>query len=76
MIGGECRSGSWRLIPEKLSADKPRTFDSYEPFPFDVAGRDPGAPDGTNSRIMLNDKQVWPAEGWAYSSGTSISVAV
>ena len=33
MTGGENQPGSWMLKTEKLSRAKPRTFDSYEPFP-------------------------------------------
>jgi len=51
MTGGENQPGSWVLKTEKLSAAKPRTFDSYEPFPS--AG--PSFPgDGINAKITLN----------------------
>ncbi|MHB0999215.1 MAG: alpha-amylase family protein [Armatimonadota bacterium] len=63
MTGGECQPGSWTLKTEKLKSDKPRRFDSYEPFPLP-----PGvyAMDGINAKILLNDKQVWPEKGWQY----------
>ena len=55
MTGGENQPGSWVLKTEKLTAAKPRTFDSYEPFPS--AG--PSFPgDGINAKITLNGKQV------------------
>jgi len=73
MTGGENRPGSWTLRTEKLSADKPRTFDSYEPF-------DGGAPvfpgDGINARVLLNGEQVWPAAGWQYVPNATVTVPV
>ncbi len=73
MTGGENRPGSWTLRTEKLSVDKPRTFDSYEPF-------DGGVPvfpgDGINAKVLLNGKQVWPAEGWQYVPNAAVTVPV
>lgn len=62
MTGGECLPGTWELRTEKLGA-RPRTFDSYEPFPIDRS-KFPG--DGIDAKIMLNDKQIWPSQGWQY----------
>ena len=36
MTGGDNQPGSWDLKTEKLSSEKPRRFDSYEPFPLDL----------------------------------------
>ncbi len=62
MTGGENQPGSWMLKTEKLDPAKPRTFDSYEPMKPGAAAF-PG--DGIDAKIMLNGKQVWPAEGLA-----------
>lgn len=70
MTGGENRPGSWLLKTEKLSPAKPRTFDSYEPFPENAAAY-PG--DGINAKVMLNGKQVWPANGWQYVPNASVT---
>ena len=74
MSGGQNQPGSWKLKRETLSAAKPRTFDSYEPFPFETAsgGSFPG--DGINAKILLNDQQVWPATGWQYVSDVTVQV--
>ena len=73
MTGGENRPGSWMLRTEKLSADKPRTFDSYEPF-------DGGAPmfpgDGINAKVLLGGKQVWPDKSWQYVANATVAVPV
>jgi hypothetical protein len=58
MTGGENQPGSWMLKTEKLSAAKPRSFDSYEAFPV-VPTQLPG--DGIDAKITLNGKQIWPA---------------
>ena len=61
MTGGENAPGSWNLQTEKLSLGKPRTFDSYEPIKVDLPQL-PG--DGVNAKILLNNQQVWPDNGW------------
>lgn len=63
MTGGENAPGSWKIQSETLSAGKPRTFDSYEPIPVDLSQL-PG--DGVNAKILVNNRQVWPENGWQY----------
>ena len=71
MTGGENRPGSWTLKTEKLDPAKPRSFDSYEPFP----GAPPGFPgDGINAKVLLNGRQVWPDKGWLYVANGSVTV--
>lgn len=71
MTGGENQPGSWDLRTETLATDKPRTFDSYEPFPLDLSKVSmPG--DGVNVRILHNDKQVWPEEGAKYIPNAAV----
>jgi len=65
MTGGENTLGSWNLRTEGLTADKPRKFDSYEPFPADPDGS-PSGGDGVNVRILQNDRQIWPETGWQF----------
>jgi len=72
MTGGESVPGSWMLRTETLSVSKPRTFDSYEPFP--QTPKFPG--DGIKARILLNRKQVWPASGWQSSANATVSAPV
>jgi hypothetical protein len=72
MTGGENMPGSWMLKTEKISEKKRRTFDSHEPFP--AAATFPG--DGIKAKILLNDKQVWPASGWQSSANATVSVPV
>ena len=52
---------------------KPRTFDSYEPFPR-RAPRFPAT--GSTPRSLLNGKQVWPANGWQYVANATVTVPV
>lgn len=74
ITGGENQDGSWDLRTEKLPADKPRRFDSYDPFPF-KEGKEPGFPgDGINAMILLNDKPIWPASGWQYVPNATVTV--
>jgi hypothetical protein len=72
MTGGENSPGSWMLKTEKLTASKPRTFDSYEPFPSTPTF--PG--DGVKAKILLNGKQVWPVAGWQFVANATISAPV
>ena len=72
MSGGQSTPGSWRLKTETLSREKPRKFDSYEPFPLDGPPTFPG--DGVNAKILLNDRQVWPAQGWQYVANATVTV--
>jgi hypothetical protein len=74
MTGGENQPGSWMLKTEKLTSAKPRTFDSYEPFPGAPAVAFPG--DGINAKVLLNGKQVWPGNGWQYVPNATVSVPV
>ncbi len=71
MTGGENQPGSWVLKTEKLSSAKPRTFDSYEPFPSPPPTF-PG--DGIDAKITLGGKQVWPAKGWQYVPNATVRV--
>lgn len=73
MTGGENQPGSWVLKTEKLNIKKPRTFDSYEPFPA-VATAAPG--DGVNVKILLNGKQLWPTSGVQYVANASVKAPV
>jgi hypothetical protein len=73
MTGGENQPGSWMLKTETLSAAKPRTFDSYEAFKRDAAGF-PG--DGINATVLLNGKQVWPAQGVQYVPNGTVKAPV
>jgi hypothetical protein len=73
MTGGENQPGSWMLKTERLSPTKPRTFDSYDPFP----GPAPSFPgDGINAKVLHNGKQVWPAGGWQYVQNATVTARV
>ena len=50
MTGGENQPGSWMLKTEKLDPAKPRTFDSYEPFPARRRRRFPATASTPRSR--------------------------
>lgn len=63
MTGGENVEGSWNLQKEKLSGDKARLFDSYDPYPISPSDF-PG--DGIKARIEINNKLLWPKEDWEY----------
>ena len=67
MTGGENYPGSWTLKPEKLTPDKAREFDSYDPMGGTPNGNFAG--DGVLARVLLNDRQIWPVryEDWAWS---------
>lgn len=67
MTGGASIWGSWKLHPEDLGDEASREYDSYDPFPVpdDILDHLPG--DGVEGRILHNDTQIWPEEGWAYS---------
>lgn len=67
MTGAENQPGCWLLKTESLKPGVARRFDSYDPFPA-PAGRSSGG-DGIDARITLNDKPVWPAQGWRRSKG-------
>jgi hypothetical protein len=75
MTGGENVPGSWKLRTETLDADKPRTFDSYEPFPLEAATKVSQLPgDGVLAKVLLNNRQIWPATGWAESANATVTV--
>ena len=62
MTGGENAHGSWVLKTEKLSAGRPRHFDSYDPFPDQGVCGD--VVDGdANTKVLLNGRQIWPVPG-------------
>lgn len=69
MTGGYNHPGSWVLKTESLGAGQPRVFDSYDPFPGTAASF-PG--DGVNAAILVNDRQVWPAQDWQYSANALV----
>ena len=71
MTGGENNPGSWVLKTEHLKPGKPRKFDSYEAMPVD-ATKFPG--DGINAKIMVGEKQIWPAQGWQYIPNATVRV--
>jgi hypothetical protein len=62
MTGGDNAHGSWVLKTEKLIADKPRNFDSNDPFPDRELCGDlvDGRPDVS---VLLKGKQIWPSPG-------------
>jgi hypothetical protein len=70
MTGGENNPGSWVLQAERLEAGRPRTFDSYDAMRVD-ATQFPG--DGVNAKIVVNDRQVWPAQGWQYVANATVT---
>ncbi len=71
MTGGENQPGSWVLKTEKPTPGKPRTFDSYDAFTVDPT-KPLYAGDGVNVRILVNDRQVWPAAGWEYVANANV----
>ena len=72
MTGGDNQAGSWDLKTEKLNAEKPRKFDSYDPFPLDLSKVSfPG--EGVNAKILRNDVQVWPESGWKYVANATVT---
>ena len=71
MTGGENQPGSWDLRTEKLSAEQPRQFDSYEPFPLDMS-KVSFLGDGINAKILHNDTQIWPLSGWQYVANATV----
>jgi len=56
---------SWNLEKERLAKRRHRSFDSYDGFPeppsnwLELSG-------AVDLKILLNDYQVWPANGWQY----------
>ncbi len=74
MSGGENNPGSWKLKTEALNPAKPRKFDSYEPFPIEMRGRQEFLGDGVDAKVLLNGQQVWPANGWQYVSNATVRV--
>ena len=67
MSGGASIWGSWRLYEESLTAKQQRIYDTYDPFPVpdDIVDHLPG--NGTQAKILHNDKQVWPDKDWQVS---------
>jgi hypothetical protein len=74
MSGGENQPGSWNLKTESLNPAKPRKFDSYEPFPAEMAGAQQFPGDGIDAKVLLNGQQVWPAAGWQYVANATVRV--
>ncbi len=77
MTGAENNPGSWLLKTESLMPGKVRQFDSFDPFPVAGEPRYPG--DGIDSRIELNDAQIWPApagtqKSWQYVPNATVTV--
>ena len=68
LSGGASVWGSWRLYQQPLVEKERREFDTYDPFPVpdDIVDHLPG--NGTQARILHNDKQIWPTqEKWQVS---------
>ena len=65
MSGAELFGDSWRMRTEALAME-PRVFDSYDAPPSAADAALQG--DGTDARVLVNDKQVWPETGWAHSA--------
>jgi hypothetical protein len=74
MTGGENQPGSWDLRTETLTPKSPRTFDSYEPFPFAAGAASAFPGDGINAIILQNDRPVWPADGWQYAPNAAVTI--
>ena len=74
MSGGENMPGSWKLKTEALTAGKPRTFDSYEPFPMEQVPTTQFPGDGIKARILLNDQPLWPPGDWQYVANATVRV--
>ena len=74
MSGGQNEQNSWKLKTETLNAQRPRTFDSYEPFPYEESPRHKLPGDGINAKILLNDRQVWPGKGWQYVPDATVQI--
>ena len=74
MSGGENQPNSWKLKRETLSAAKPRTFDSYEPFPFEQAPSTAFPGDGVFVKVLLNDRQVWPASDGQFVADATVQI--
>ncbi|HTQ11646.1 MAG TPA: hypothetical protein VMI31_16410, partial [Fimbriimonadaceae bacterium] len=73
ITGADDRPESWHLKTEALA--KERKFDSYDPFPLTESERTfPG--DGIDAKILLNDRQIWPASGWQYVANATVTVPV
>jgi len=73
ITGADDRPGSWELRTEKLI--KQRRFDSYDPFPMPAS--EPTFPgDGIDAKILLNDRQIWPARDWQYVANSTVTVPV
>jgi Melibiase len=73
MTGGDNAHGSWVLKTEELTAEKPRHFDSYDPFPVRGMCGD-FVDDRPNVTILLNDRQIWPAPGQAFVQNAARAV--
>ncbi|MEI6071972.1 MAG: hypothetical protein WCS31_09280 [Verrucomicrobiae bacterium] len=78
ITGGGHHPATWKLVTESLTPGKVRAFDSAEVFPLQVLTEEdkkkafPGK--GVEARILLNDKQVWPEESWAFAKGATIQI--
>jgi len=75
MTGGDNAHGSWTLKTEKLSAGKPRQFDSYDPFPDRGVCGD-FVDDRPSLSILLNDKPIWPSPGQHLIQNANRSVTI
>ncbi|MBI4165371.1 MAG: alpha-galactosidase [Acidobacteria bacterium] len=65
ITGGENQVGSWVLKTEQLSTEKPRLFDSADPYPTTDACAEV-VNNEINVKIFLGGHQVWPAANWRY----------
>ena len=75
MTGGDNAHGSWVLKTEKLSVEKPRQFDSYDPFPDRGVCGD-FVDDQPNLAILVNDKPIWPVAGQFIGRNANHSVPI
>jgi hypothetical protein len=73
MSGAENTPGSWKVVTEPLNSTKPRTFDSYDPFPAELVAPKQFLGDGIDARILLNGQPVWPATNWQYVANATVS---
>jgi hypothetical protein len=75
MTGGNNAHGSWVLKTEKLSVEKPRLFDAYDPFPDTKICGD-FVDDKPNVSILLNEQPIWPAQGKVISQNAARVVSM
>jgi len=73
MSGGENVPGSWTLQSEPLFPNTIKIFDSYQPqIGFGLNKNS----DGVKIKILKNNKQIWPRNGWIYSHENRIAFSI